>query len=155
MQIFAQNRMIIGFVKDCTWRPRKLSCWLRKWLIWGGLAIWIVHVLEKIIISMLLSSSRDKLTLSWQNSVTDVSVGFRPPCWSPSRWTPACVSIQISINLGKNFLRISCLRKSAVTWILAWGFAHFPLFFSQIVEFIHWTVLIFISIYFKNTENQK
>ena len=28
------------------------------------------------------------------------------------------VSIQISIYLSKNFLRISCLRKNAVTWIL-------------------------------------
>ena len=23
-----------------------------------------------------------------QNSVTEVSVGFRPPCWCPSRWAP-------------------------------------------------------------------
>ena len=29
---------------------------------------------------MLLNSSRDKLALLLQNSVTDVSVGFRPPC---------------------------------------------------------------------------
>ena len=37
------------------------------------------------------------------HAVTDVSVGFWPPCWSPSG-----VLIQISINLGKTFLRISC-----------------------------------------------
>ena len=35
-----------------------------------------------------MSSSRDKFTLLSQNSVTDVSVGFRPPCWRPSRWAP-------------------------------------------------------------------
>ena len=35
-------------------------------------------------ILMFLSPSRDKLTLLYQNSVTDVSVGFQPPCWCPS-----------------------------------------------------------------------
>ena len=30
---------------------------------------------------MCLSSSRDNFTPLWQNSVTDVSFGFRPPCW--------------------------------------------------------------------------
>ena len=33
-------------------------------------------------------------------------------------------SIQISINLGKTFLLISSVRKIAVTWILARGFAY-------------------------------
>ena len=36
-----------------------------------------------------MSSSRNKFTLLYQNSVTDVFVGFRPPCWCPSRWAPA------------------------------------------------------------------
>ena len=44
------------------------------------------------------------------------------------------VSIQISKNLGKTFLRISCLRKFAVTWILVTGFAYLPSFFSQILS---------------------
>ena len=38
----------------------------------------------KISIFLFLSSSRDKFTLLQQNSVTYVSVGFRPPRWSPS-----------------------------------------------------------------------
>ena len=38
--------------------------------------------------------------------LTDVSVGFRPPCWCPFRWHQHGVSIQFSINLGKKFLRI-------------------------------------------------
>ena len=38
---------------------------------------------------MFMSSSRNKFTLLYQNSVTDVFVGFRPPCWCPSRWAPA------------------------------------------------------------------
>ena len=33
--------------------------------------------IRKSIILMFLSSSRDKFTLLWPNSVTDVSVGFR------------------------------------------------------------------------------
>ena len=37
---------------------------------------------------MFLSSSRGKFTLLKQNSVTDVSAGFRPPCWYPCRWAP-------------------------------------------------------------------
>ena len=45
--------------------------------------------IRKSIILMFLSSSRDKSTLLWANSVTDVSVGFQPPCWSPS----GCFSI--------------------------------------------------------------
>ena len=53
------------------------------------------------------------------------------------------VSIQISINLGKTFLRVSSIRKIAVTWILARVFAYLPSFYSQILDLIHWTVLIF------------
>ena len=37
---------------------------------------------------MFMSSSRDEFTLLSQNSVTDVFVGFRSPCWCPSGWTP-------------------------------------------------------------------
>ena len=34
---------------------------------------------------MFMSSSRNWFTLLYQNSVTDVFAGFRPPCWCPSR----------------------------------------------------------------------
>ena len=53
------------------------------------------------------------------------------------------VSIQISINLGKTFLRISCIRKIAVTWILAGVFGYLPSLYFQILGLIYWTVLIF------------
>ena len=53
------------------------------------------------------------------------------------------VSIQNSINLGKMFLRISSIRKIAVTWILARVFAYLPSFYFQILDSIYWTVLIF------------
>jgi len=66
-------------------------------------------------------------------------------------------SIQISINLGKKFLHISCIRKIAVSRILARVFAYLLSFTSQILDFIYWTVLIFILIYFelRDTENQQ
>ena len=41
---------------------------------------------RKNIILMLLSSSSDKFTFLYHNSVRDVSVGFRPPCWSLFGW---------------------------------------------------------------------
>ena len=67
------------------------------------------------------------------------------------------VSIQISINLGKTFLRISRIRNIPLTWILARVFAYLPPFISRILDFIYWTVLIFILIYFewRDTENQQ
>ena len=82
--------------------------------------------------------------------MTDVSVGFRPPCGSLYGWAPKHgVSIQISINLGTKFPRISRIRKIAVSRILARVFAYLPSFISQILEFIYWPVLIFILIYFE------
>ena len=67
------------------------------------------------------------------------------------------VSIQISINLGKKFLRISSIRKFAVTWILASVFAYLPSFFSPILDIIYSTVLIIILIYseWRDSENQQ
>ena len=67
------------------------------------------------------------------------------------------VSLQISINLGKTFLRISRIRNILLTWILARNLLYLPPFISQIPDFIYWTVLIFILIYFEShdTENQQ
>ena len=67
------------------------------------------------------------------------------------------VSIQISISLSKTFLRISRIRNIPLTRILARVFVHVPPFISQILDFIYWTVLIFILIYFerRDTENQQ
>ena len=67
------------------------------------------------------------------------------------------VSIQISISLGKTFLRISRIRNIPLTWILARVFVYVPPFISQILDFIYWTVLIFILIYFEwcDTQNQQ
>ena len=67
------------------------------------------------------------------------------------------VSIQISISLGKMFLRIYRIQYIPLTWILARVFAYLPPFICQILDFIYWTVLIFILIYFEwhDTENQQ
>ena len=67
------------------------------------------------------------------------------------------VSIQISINFGKTFIRISRIRNIPLTLILARVFAYLPPFISQILDFIYYTVLIFILIYFEwhDTENQQ
>ena len=67
------------------------------------------------------------------------------------------VSIQISISLGKVFLRISRIRNIPLPWILARVFAYVPPLISRILEFIYWTVLILILIYFdwRDTENQQ
>ena len=67
------------------------------------------------------------------------------------------ISIQISISLGKTFLRISRIRNIPLTWILARVFVYVPPFISQILDFICSTVLIFILIYFewRQTKNQQ
>ena len=67
------------------------------------------------------------------------------------------VSIQIFINLGKTFLRMSRIRNILLTWILARLFVYLPPFISQTPEFIYWTVLIFLLIYceWRDTENQQ
>ena len=83
-------------------------------------------------------------------------LGNRCFCWFPSAKFGAHpgghqhgVSIQISINLGKTFLRISRMRNILLTWILARNLVYLPPFISQIPDFIYWTVLIFILIYFE------
>ena len=43
----------------------------------------------------------------------------------------------------KTFLRISSIRKIAVTWILARVFAYVPSFYFQILDLIYWMILIF------------
>ena len=67
------------------------------------------------------------------------------------------VSIQSSINLAKTFPRISCIRTTPSTQILAGVFVYLPPFISQILDFIYQMVLIFILIYFewRDAENQQ
>ena len=46
------------------------------------------------------------------------------------------VSIQIFINFGKTFLRISRIRNIPLTWILASVFAYLPPFISKILDYL-------------------
>ena len=62
-----------------------------------------------------MSLSKTKFTLLWQNSVTDVSVGFRPPVGAHPGEQQHGVSLQIFISLGKTFLRISRIRNIPLT----------------------------------------
>ena len=128
------------------WRPRELSCWLKKVTYFGQFGYLVSLCIRKSIILMI---SRDKFTLLEPDSV----ICF---CWFPASIVGVHadglqlgVSLQVSLNLSKTFLRISCIRKLAVTWILVRGFAYLPSFLSQILDFIYWTVLIFISICFE------
>ena len=54
------------------------------------------------------------------------------------------VSIQISTSLSKTFLRISRMRNIPLPWLRARDFVYVRPFISQILDFIYWTVLIFI-----------
>ena len=47
------------------------------------------------------------------------------------------VSIQISINLGKTFLRVPLIRNIPLIGILARAFAYLPPYISQILDFIY------------------
>ena len=78
---------------------------------------------------MFLSSSRDKFT----------------PAGAHQDGHQHGVPIQISMYLGTVFLRI-CYEK-LLAWPEPWK-ESLPYFFSHILDFIYWTVLIFILIYF-------
>ena len=71
-----------------TWRPRELSFRLKS-DFFEEFCYLNSSSIRKSITLMFMSSSRSKFTLLWQNTVTDLSVGFRPPCWSSSGWDPA------------------------------------------------------------------
>ena len=49
------------------------------------------------------------------------------------------------------------MRNILLIWILASVFAYLPPYIFQILDFIYWTVLIFVLIYFewRDTENQQ
>ena len=71
--------------------------------------------IRKSITLTFMSLSKTKFTLLWQNSVTDVSVGFRPPVGAHPGEQQHGVSLQIFISLGKTFLRISRIRNIPLT----------------------------------------
>ena len=92
--------------------------------------------IRKSITLMFMSFSKNKFTLLQQNSVTDVSVGFRRHVGAHPDELQHGVSIQSSINLGKTFLRISRIRIIPSTQILALSIyvLSFPRFWTLSVE---------------------
>ena len=81
------------------------------------------------------------LTLLEQNSVTDVSVGFRPPCWCPSGWAPAWrLQIWVKHSRIRNIpLTLESWRESLHSYLLL-----FPRFWTLSIErvwFLFWSIL--------------
>ena len=140
-----------------TWRPKELSCRLRKWRI--NFAIRTVHVLKEYYFDVLwVLRAINSTFCSKTCAVTDVFVGFRPSNCAHPVGHQHGVFIQISANLGKTFLLISRIWNISLSCILARFFSYLPPFISlQILDFIHWTVLILTSINFegRDTENQQ
>ena len=58
-------------------KVKKVTCFEEFWYLNSS-------SVRKSITLMFMRSSRSKFSLLYQNSVTDVSVGLRPPCWSSS-----------------------------------------------------------------------
>ena len=119
-----------------TWLSRELSCCLRRgtWLseqfmFQKKYYFNVFCVLQEI-------NSRFSSKTHWQMFllVSGRHVGAHPYGHQHG------VSVQISINLGKNFIHISCLQNLAVNWTLARILANLPFF--QILDY--WTVFIFI-----------
>ena len=133
--------LVLGFVIDyawiCkllgdgafTWRPRELSCWL------VSLNLNNSRIGEKVLFLCFWVPREINFRFCSKTQWQMFLVGFRPTCWCPSEGCQRGLSVQISTNLGKIFLRISCSKNIAATWILATAFAYLPSqFFSQIVD---------------------
>ena len=121
---------------------RELSCRLGEWLILGDFAIWTVIVLEKVVLYWLWvpreMNSRCCSKTQWQMFmlVSGRHVGAHPDVHQHS------VSIQSSINLSKSILKISRIRKIALTWILAWVLTYLPPFIFRFLDLIYGSVSI-------------
>ena len=104
---------------------------------------------------MLMSSLRDIFTRLQQNSVRDVLLVSVRYVGAHPGGHQHVVSIRIPIKLGKTFFQKSLLRNIPLTRVLARVFVYLHSFISQILDFLHRTVFIFILIYFeqRDTEN--
>ena len=93
--------------------------------------------IRKSITLMFKSSSRNKFTLLYQNSVIDALLVSVRHVGAHPGGHQRVVSMQISINLGKTFLRISCIRNIPLNLIFARVFVYLPPFISQIPDLIY------------------
>ena len=97
-----------------TWQPRELSRWLKKWPFSRSLAIWTAHVLEKL-----------KVLLYCFWVPQEINSCF---C-SKTQWQ---MFLMVSCSVGDTII-ISLNLKLG-------GRGSLPSLFSQILDFIHWTV---------------
>ena len=87
-------------------------------------------------------------------------LGYLTKCQIFRSWRVNYMSIWLweLKKTSNTLLPISRIRDIPLTWIiLARVYAYLPSFTSQILDFVYWTVLIFILIYFewRDTENQQ
>ena len=75
--------------------------------------------------------------------MTDVSVTLQPPCLCPSERHKHGISIQSFINLGDTLLQITHEWKTAKTWFLERLLIYQSSVISQVLDFIHWMVMVF------------
>jgi len=87
---------------------------------------------KSIMFKMFLSSWRDKFTLLQQNSVTDVSAGFRPP----SRWVSAWRLHQNLYKFGKKISPHILRKKHCCGLNLGESLPIFTFVFFKILDFI-------------------
>ena len=76
----------ITVLRNNTSSPNLLAVWCDFYVVAGRFCYLNSLCVRKSITLEFMSSSRDEFTLSHQNLVIDVSVGFQPPCWCPSAW---------------------------------------------------------------------
>ena len=85
--------------------------------------------------------------------MADVYVTLRPPCLCPSEGHKHGVCIQSSIRWVTHFCEWRANKKTAETWFLARLFIMRSSILSQILDFIYWTVTIFLITWLMKTEN--
>ena len=100
---------------------------------------------------------RDEFALLFQTSVTDVSVGFRPPCWRPYEWAPAWRLHTNIYKFGKNLIGISSccdlnLGESLCIFMFVvfsdsglYQFKSFHFYFDLFWMAWHWKPAIYVS----------
>ena len=95
---------------------------------------------------------------SKQNSVTDVSAGFRPPCWCPSRWAPAWRLHTNHHKFGKNvsphiFRKKNCCDLNLGESLCISTFFLFPDSRLNPLNSFYFFILIYFE--WRDTENQQ
>ena len=86
-----------------SWRPGKLLCEFKNVTDFPRFCCLNIPCLRIEITLIFTSSESDVFMPLKENSKIDVSVGFRPPYWCPSKKHQYGVSIQSFVNLGKTF----------------------------------------------------